>query len=185
MSSGVPNEFRMAVSDLVKDPDDMTDPDNNFGGTVLGDHARLEFRPGLEATQIIDEYLGGGRTEVIYGAGTGQLFGVLRGWDADALQAFFSESVIGPNRKRQVIEMPQDLHPRRLGSDRAFKLLVAPRDTENSIGLMIYRAAPVIDVGAVVHFTTDRESVFQVHFDALPDGSSRWWAMGPVEDLSL
>ena len=169
---------------LVKPPTDLSAA-FPYGGTALGSAAEIIFQPNLETHEIRAEEFGGEIIERLYGTETALLGALMRGYDDDALAAIFQDTAAGGKTGARVVSFPGSTRAGSLGSALSFKLFFAPLDEEHHPALLIYKAIPLIEASARLRFSAGEEWGYPVMFQGIRDGSSRVYAMGRMEDLTL
>lgn len=149
--------LRQESGKLISNPT-STVASANYGGTVLGEIAYIEFRIYPRYRRKIFEEFGGHPGDSVYLGETPVIAGVLRGDDPDMLNVLFPNTVAGDSLGRGVFG--QGNGSVRAGanlSDRSVKLLFAPNDSEHGSHVILYRALPEIHVQASIGLYLGRE----------------------------
>lgn len=141
---------------------------SNYGGTVLGEIAYIEFRFYKNNYRKSAEEKGGATWGITDLGDSAVVSGVLRGDDVDAISAIFPNTAAGASRGRGI--KGQSNGTVRAGADiseRSIKLLFAPTDSENGMHVILYRALPIITAAAAVGFYLGRERAFPFAFEGV------------------
>lgn len=149
--------LRQESGKLISGPTNTT-ASGNYGGTVLGEIAFIEFRLYPRYRRKIAEEFGGHPIDSKYLGETPVIAGVLRGDDPDMLGVLFPNTELGDSRGRGVLG--QGNGTIRAGadiSDRSVKLLFAPTDSEHGSHVILYRAIPEISIQASIGLYLGRE----------------------------
>lgn len=158
-------QIKQESGKLIQNPTSLVAADN-YGGTVLGEIAYIEFRFNKNNYRKSAEEKGGatwGVTDLCDSAVAG---GLLRGNDADAIAAIFPNTALGASRGRGI--KGQTNGTVRAGADaseRSIKLLFAPSDSEHGIHVILYRAIPVVPAAAAIGFYLGRERSIPFYFE--------------------
>lgn len=187
MAAGNTATFLRVSGQLVKDP--TTDPLSDaapHGGTLLGKHALTIARPQQRTFNVEAEEYGGEVVEVLYGRQSLVLGAVMRGYDADLVQALFrGNTAAGTVSQVPLVAYPGADLEGELGSDRAYKLLVSPNNPDSEPALYLPRAVPLLDEAAKLQFEFGKELVFAGMWLALRDASGVMYRFGRLPDISL
>jgi hypothetical protein len=172
---------------LIQNPTSLVAA-SNYGGTVLGEIAYIEFRFNKRNYRKSAEENGGGTWGVTDLGDSAVVGGVLRGFDPDAINVLFPNTVAGRSRGRGI--NGQTNGTVRAGADaseRSIKLLFAPDDTESGLHVVLYRAIPLIPAAAAVGFYLGRERGIPFVFEGtwIEDAKKSVYSMDLRENLVL
>lgn len=184
MATADPRRVIHAFGRLVANPTDLTTA-FPYGGTALGLTADVIFSPNGRYSDVRAEEFGGELVEQIDGREDPVLAATIRGWDSDMLQRVFVRTAVGSSSGERVISYPGSVRAGSRGSDRAFILLFAPRNTEHHPAILFYRAISKTEDRLAIPLSQRREMVAQIVWRGIRDGSGRVYADGRLEDLSL
>lgn len=168
---------------LVAAPTDLTIAFPH-GGMALGLHHTLRFRNNVIYREITDEAFGHATYEVLQCGEQAVLVGVTRGFDNDMMTKLFLNSAAGSSSGDRVVSYPGSNPEGSKLSDDAFVLLFSPDDSNNP-GLLMYNAAPRLDIAQDVTFKLNREMGFGFSFALLRRTSGEVYDIGKLEDLTL
>jgi hypothetical protein len=165
--------LRQENGKLIADPT-STDASANYGGTVLGEIAYIEFRIFPRYRRKIAEEWGGHPYGSKWLGETPVIGGVLRGNDPDMINALFPNTAAGASRGRGIKgQLGGTIRPGADNEDREVKLLFAPNDSEHGDHVILYSAVPEIEVQTKIGLYLGREKGVPFAFFGVPIASSK------------
>ena len=186
MAAPDPRTIRNVIGRLIKDPTDLTLTDGIFGGTQLGLVKQKVIRVVTRTKVIRAQEFGSIPVETIRGAHEIALLCELRGWDSDAISAIFPDVTTATASGRPRINFPGSTRAGAKGTDDAFSLLFAPRNTEEHPALILYKAIPMLAESMELRMGRQELSmpvVFMATRD--PDSPAKMAEMGLLTDLDV
>lgn len=172
---------------LIKSPTDLTDPSDNFGGTVLGDFDQLAWQVEGAAVDITAQENGPLVYQSLENAYGVRVVGRLREWNAAALGAIFPSAAVttGSTTGYPLLTLDADTMLAQLATDRALKVLLAPDHPDRAPAILMYQAAAQVRQVANVAHSISQEWGFPAIWKALPDASGYIMQVGLMRDLTL
>lgn len=172
---------------LIANPTSLV-ASSNYGGTVLGEIAYIEFRFNKRNYTKTAEEKGGATWGITDLGDSAVVGGVMRGDDVDAISTIFPNTVAGRSQGRGI--MGQTNGTIRTGADlseRSVKLLFAPTDSEHGIHVILYRAMPVIRAAAAIGLYLGRERGIPFAFEGtwIEDTKKSVYQIDLRENLTL
>lgn len=161
---------------------------SNYGGTVLGEIAFIEFQFKPNYRAITAEEKGGTPADIVYLGDSASVSGVVRGDDPDALSVLFPNTTLGGSQGRSINGQTNGtIRAGSLVSDRSVKLLFAPTDSEHGTHVILYRALPMINLAASIGLYLGREKgiPFAFHGTWLEDSKKSIYQIALRENLVL
>lgn len=180
-------ELRQESGKLIANPTTLVAA-SNYGGTVLGEIAFIEFRFLPRYRPITAEEWGGAVADVVNLGDSAAVAGVLRGNDSDAISTIFPNTAAGGSRGRSVKGQANGtIRAGSLLSDRSVKLLFAPDDSEHGTHVILYRAIPSVATAASMGLYLGREKGIPFSFYAVPveDSARSVYQLALRENLTL
>lgn len=158
------------------------------GGSALGLMRDIDIRLGVQKSDVTAEEWGGVVVDSVYLGESIVLAAVLRSFDPDALNIIHPNTSLGAVTKaRKVKGHVAGSGINRAGlllSTRAGKLVVSPRDPDDSPMLVLYNAIPVIDADALLSYCFSKELGVLVAFIGTPDSAGKVYEWGQRKDLT-
>jgi hypothetical protein len=187
MSLPVPRNLARVPAELVWNPTDLMTA-YPHGGSALGLIRDIDIRLGLQKSDVVAEEWGGIVVDSAYLGESVVLTAVLREQDNDAVNTLFLNTSLGALTKaRKVKGHASGGGINRAGlllSTRAGKLVVSPRDVDDSPMFVLYNALPVVDPDALLQYCWSKELGVLVAFIGTPDSSGKVYEWGPRKDLT-
>lgn len=147
------------------------------GGVEIGPIRDGEFDQGGQTRELTAEEFGGEVVEDFIVGRNSILFAcVLDGIKDAGLSRIWPRG--SPN-------YPGSLTPGYRGTDYGFKLLVAPRDTTNHPGVIIYNAYPLEEESNKMRFGIEEEFGYAIMFRGVRDSTGRVFDVDLLSALSL
>ncbi len=161
------------------------DPDQDYGGTVLGNCDRVRLTMGIGAGGITADEFGGDEIDFVLIQRSVVVSFLIEGWDEDTLETMFPNVTTGPSTAdRKVIQIPGSNKSGYLLSGDAVTLLYAPDDAETQPGILIPKAVPLIFFAEEARFSVISTLNVPALFQAVRDANNNTCAIGKVENLS-
>lgn len=168
---------------LYINPSGLTSPANY--GTPLGIVHDVEVITDVPTAYITAEEYAGERVEgQMVGAGCAIGF-ILRGWDKNAIQQLYPNTVAGTVTGKRYVQSPGTIRPGEPLSNRSVVLLFAPDDPDRHMMFLMRRALPAIEANAKLAMRLDQEFGIPALFYGIRDTSSRMYLWGLPHDLQV
>lgn len=167
---------------LIKDPSNLAGTAPTYGGTELGAVRGLRLTQMDPVALVKAEEKGARPVEGIRGGRWAILSCVLRGFDADAIQACFPDSTSDGDIVN--VDPGTSGYPGSLASGAVCKILAVP-ETSGHRAIYFPRAMPVAAHEEEIPFENRSEIAIVVTFVALPDSTGRIHYVRPLARLTL
>lgn len=167
---------------LIKDPSNLAGTAPTYGGTELGAVRGVRLTPFEPVALVRAEEKGGRPVEGIRGGRWALLTCILRGFDADAIQACFPDSTSDGD----IVNVDPGTvgYPGALASAAVCKILCVP-ETTGARAIYLPRAMPAVMREVEIPFENRSEVAVAVSFVALPDSTGRIHYVRPLARITL
>lgn len=171
---------------LIHSPQDETNADGDWGGTVLGSTMAFSIQSLGEQYEIEGE--GIGRPTDILEADRRYACGcALRGWDDDAARYLMTDGnpAVGAVTGHRMWTAPGAVLPGTSALGRAITLLFAPDDYNNIPGVIVYHAIPQISPGVEIEFGKGVETIIPFAARAFQNASGNALTIAFIRDMTF
>lgn len=186
MTAASTHRIMRASGRLIHSPQDETNADGNWGGTVLGATQAFSVMSLGEQYEIEGE--GIGRPTDILEADRRYACGcALRGWDDDAALHLMTDGSVatGAVTGHKIWTGPGTVEPGESALGRAVALLYAPDDYHNLPGVLVYHAIPQLQPGVEMLFGKAVETIIPFAARAFQDSGGNAVSIGFLRDMTF
>ena len=186
MTAPLTHKTMRASGRLIFSPQDITNADGKWGGTVLGSTMAFSIQSLGEQYEVEGE--GIGRPTDILEADRRYACGcALRGWDDDAARHLMTDgdTVVGAVTGHRIWTGPGVVVPGSSALSRAIALLYAPDDYNNIPGVLVYHAIPQIAPGVEIEWGKGVETIIPFAARAFQDSNGNAVTIAFVRDMTF
>lgn len=155
------------------------------GGTAIGSVHGVYLRKLTADYRIKAEEYGFETVEVVQSGEAWALVAFLRGWDDEALAQVWPNTAVGSVSQRTTVAAPGTNRAGRFRATGGVKLVFSPHNTLHHNFVVAYRAVPIMDTDAAMHFDRNEELGMPIVFECLRDASARTLFIGRRDDVTL
>lgn len=186
MGTGHTHQTIRASGRLIYSPQDVTNADGDWGGTLVGHTKAFAIQSLGEQYEIEAEGLGR-PSDILEADRRYACACALRGWDNDMVANLMSDGVtaVGSVTGHRLWTGPGAIVPGASSLTRAITLLFAPDDYHNVPGVLVYSAIPQLSPGVEVEWGKGVETIIPFAARAFQNSGGNAVTIGFLRDMTF